>query len=164
MRRTEHDDISYWFVERAGATTLNLKVWRLTWLGVTWLCVTNAWAQQVPIDLYESFAGDLNYVVTGGSLRSAPNSGTGADPCAVGTSSTNPLGGIPAGSTIVRAYLYWAGSYSTAGGSTQTTPDLTVSLNGDVVPATRSFLLGFPFGATTYPYCSWRYPYSRQSW
>ncbi|MCH9673361.1 MAG: DUF11 domain-containing protein, partial [Gammaproteobacteria bacterium] len=114
----------------------------------------NAVGQQVPITLYESLAGDLNYVVTGGSLRTQPNSGPGANACAVGASSANPLNGIPTGSTITRAYLYWAGSYSTAGGSTRTTPDLNVFLNGVGVSASRNFLLTFPFGTTNYDYFS----------
>lgn len=54
-----------------------------------------------------TFAGTHNYVVTGGSLRTQSNDGNA---CAVGTTSTATLSGIPAGSTILAAYLYWGGS------------------------------------------------------
>ncbi len=103
-----------------------------------WLAVfANA---QTPVGLSQSFAGDLNYVITGGSLRTNPNSGTGANACAVGTSSTNPVNGIPGGSTIVAAYLYWAGSGSTV--------DNTVTFNGNTVVADRTFTAPFVLGNT----------------
>ncbi|MEM7084008.1 MAG: hypothetical protein AAF465_14865 [Pseudomonadota bacterium] len=94
--------------------------------------------------LSESLAGDLNYVITGGSLRTNPNSGIGANACAVGISSSNPIAGIPAGSTVEAAYLYWAGSGSTV--------DSVVTLNGSTVTANRVFTAPFVFGATTYDF------------
>ena len=61
---------------------------------------------QTPVTLYQSFVGRVNYQATGGSLRTASNS----SPCSIGSSSSNPLTGIPAGATVQAAYLYWAGS------------------------------------------------------
>jgi uncharacterized repeat protein (TIGR01451 family)/fimbrial isopeptide formation D2 family protein len=63
-----------------------------------------------------TFAGNHNYVATGNTLRTQSNNG---DSCAVGTSSNATVSGIPAGSTVVAAYLYWGGS--------GTTPDNSVS-------------------------------------
>ncbi len=54
-----------------------------------------------------TFAGTHNYVMTGGSLRTASNT---TNACSVTTTRTAALSGIPAGSTIVAAYLYWGGS------------------------------------------------------
>ncbi|HVJ29696.1 MAG TPA: hypothetical protein VNA66_05245, partial [Gammaproteobacteria bacterium] len=64
-------------------------------------------AQQTPITRFARFTGTINFVATGGSLRTQPNTG---DSCAVGASSTQTLSGIPAGASIVAAYLYWGGS------------------------------------------------------
>lgn len=70
--------------------------------------------------------GNINFVTTGGSLR---NSATNT--CNVNPTSTTALSGIPAGTTIRNAYLYWGGS----GGTT----DTSVTLNGSTVTATRTF-------------------------
>jgi uncharacterized repeat protein (TIGR01451 family) len=67
-----------------------------------------------------SFAGTINYVVTGGTLRTGVDGG--GNQCVVGTTGTNPLTGIPAGSSIVAVYLYWGGSGSTI--------DNTVTIQG----------------------------------
>ena len=53
--------------------------------------------------------GHINFVTTGGSLR---NSDTNT--CTVNATSTTALSGIPAGTTIRNAYLYWGGSGGTA--------------------------------------------------
>src|SRR3954465_13623401 len=50
--------------------------------------------------------GHINFVTTGGSLRTADND---TNACGVGTSSTQTLSGIPASTTIRKAYLYWGG-------------------------------------------------------
>jgi uncharacterized repeat protein (TIGR01451 family) len=73
-----------------------------------------------------AFAGKYDYVVTGGSLRT---SSTNA--CSVTNSNTAALSGIPSGSTIVAAYLYWGGSGPN--------PDSNVSLNGSNVSADQTF-------------------------
>jgi len=97
----------------------------------------------VPITLYQSFAGDLDYIATGGTLRTQPNTGNA---CAVTNSGSATLSGIPAGSTITAAYLYWAGSGST--------PDNNVTFDGVAVSADRSFTETFTFGGTNYDFFS----------
>jgi trimeric autotransporter adhesin len=72
--------------------------------------------------------GHINFVTTGGSLRSQDNNGNS---CALNTTSTTALSGIPSGTTIRNAYLYWGGS----GGSA----DTSVTLNGSPISATRTF-------------------------
>lgn len=67
----------------------------------------------------KSIAGNVNYVVTGGSLRTQPN---GVDPCALQTTSSASVTGVPAGATIRAAYLYFVGDGDT--------PDYDVTLNG----------------------------------
>src|SRR5688572_29926379 len=81
------------------------------------------------ITRYVRDTGRINFVTTGGSLR---NSATNT--CNLNATSTTALSGIPAGTTIRNAYLYWGGSGSL---------DTSVTLNGKAVAATRTF-------ATTY--------------
>ena len=57
----------------------------------------------------ESFSGRINYVVTGGTLRSNPDN---IDACSLNSSSTASLANIPSRAVINKAYLYWAGSGS----------------------------------------------------
>ncbi|HET7176283.1 MAG TPA: hypothetical protein VFK21_09745, partial [Gammaproteobacteria bacterium] len=94
------------------------------------------------VSLFKSFAGNINYVTTGNTLRAAPNNTyAGGNACTLlsgntGTSvdagtSSSPLSGIPAGSTIVAAYLYYAGSGATV--------DSAVTFNGTNVTASRTF-------------------------
>jgi uncharacterized repeat protein (TIGR01451 family)/fimbrial isopeptide formation D2 family protein len=67
----------------------------------------------------KSLAGNINYVVTGGSLRTQPN---GVDPCAIQSSSSAAISGVPAGATIRAAYLYFVGDGDTA--------DYDITFNG----------------------------------
>ncbi len=97
----------------------------------------------VPVTLYQSFSGNLNYTATGGTLRTQSNSG---NPCAVTGSRSAALSGIPAGSTITAAYLYWAGSGST--------PDYNVTLDGAAISADRRFTEIFSTGGTDYDFFS----------
>lgn len=97
----------------------------------------------VPVTLYQSFAGNMNFVETGGTLRSQPNSGNS---CAVTNSSSATLSGIPAGATITAAYLYWAGSGSTG--------DFSVTLDGSNLAADRTFTETFTAGGTSYDFFS----------
>ncbi len=90
-----------------------------------------------PVSLYRSIAGNLNYVATGGSLRTQPNTGNA---CAVTNSNTAALSGIPAGASIRAAYLYWAGSGAT--------PDDNITLDGTNLTASRSFTETFILGST----------------
>ncbi|MEN7341978.1 MAG: hypothetical protein AAAFM81_03515 [Pseudomonadota bacterium] len=115
------------------------------WLMVTSLIIVLvAWSvpssAQSVVALNESFAGDYNYTVIGGSLRTNPNSGAGANACALGANDSEVLAGIPAGSTIVAAYLYWGGSGATV--------DNQVTLNGNTIIADRTFTDIFVLGNT----------------
>lgn len=102
---------------------------------------------QTPVARSQRFSGNLNFVVTGGSLRTQPNTG---DPCAVGTTSSQALSGVPAGTAIVAAYLYWGGSATTSGGSPVV--DTTVTLNGAAVNAARTFTAVYDNAGTLLPF------------
>jgi hypothetical protein len=95
---------------------------------------------QTPITRFARFTGTINFVATGGSLRTQPNTG---DSCAVGASSAQALTGIPAGASIVAAYLYWGGSGNV---------DANVTLNGTAVAAQRTFTATYNNGGTLLPY------------
>jgi uncharacterized repeat protein (TIGR01451 family) len=110
--------------------------------------VAPAYAQtQTPIARSQRFSGNINFVATGGSLRTQPNTG---DACAVATTSSQTLSGVPAGTSIVAAYLYWGGSTTTSGGSPVVDP--TVSLNGASVTATRTFTAVYDNAGTLLPF------------
>jgi hypothetical protein len=96
---------------------------------------------QTPITRFARFTGTINFVATGGSLRTQPNTGNA---CAVGASSTQTLAGIPAGASIVAAYLYWGGSGAAV--------DANVTLNGQAVAAQRTFTATFNNAGTNFPY------------
>jgi uncharacterized repeat protein (TIGR01451 family)/fimbrial isopeptide formation D2 family protein len=113
----------------------------LVWCGVAALALAPMTAMGQAITRYARFTGNLNFVATGGSLRTQPSTG---DACAVGTSSSQALSGIPAGASIVAAYLYWGGSGSTV--------DTNVTLNGVGVAAQRTFSTTFNNGGTDFPY------------
>lgn len=87
-----------------------------------------------PVTLYESFAGNINITGTAGTLRTAPD---GTNSCSVVTSGSMQLLGVPAGSTIVRAYLYWAGSGGDPAGGAAA--DYSVTFNGTNVTADRTY-------------------------
>ncbi len=85
----------------------------------------------VPLTLFKSWAGNVNFTGTVVTLRTSATS-----PCAVQPANTAlsvALAGIPANATILSAQLYWAGSSST--------PDYTVGFeSGDVTStAARSY-------------------------
>jgi hypothetical protein len=72
----------------------------------------------VPVTLYRTLSGNINYRAVGNTLRSAPNpAGCTLVPEATGSTATLTL---PTGSTIKEAYLYWAGS---GGGNVTPLPD-----------------------------------------
>jgi uncharacterized repeat protein (TIGR01451 family) len=91
------------------------------------------------ITRFARFTGTINFVATGGSLRTSASNA-----CAVGASSTQTLAGIPAGASIVAAYLYWGGSGAAV--------DSNVTLNGQAVAAQRTFSATFNNGGTNFPY------------
>jgi uncharacterized repeat protein (TIGR01451 family)/fimbrial isopeptide formation D2 family protein len=82
-----------------------------------------------------TFAGTHNYVLTGGSLRNQSNT---VNACTVDATRTATLSGIPAGSTIVAAYLYWGGDAAAndytvgfnAGNSLTSTTNISAAADG----------------------------------
>ncbi len=98
-----------------------------------------------PVDLYESYAGNVNFVGTQQTRRTQTNGGGGAS-CAVlpaNNTNTASISGIPVGATIKAAHLYWAGTFSTQAGSTRTTPDYTVTFEGNTITADRQYTADF---------------------
>jgi MSHA biogenesis protein MshQ len=108
------------------------------------ISVQNACAD-TPVTLYRSFAGNINVTGAGGTLRTA-NDATNA--CSVTTSGSLTLSGIPATGTssIVAAYLYWAGSGGDPRGGNAA--DYTVNFNGTSVTADRQYTASFNGGGT----------------
>ena len=106
-------------------------------------CWADAAVAQTPISLFQGYVGRVNYVATGGSLRSQPNT---VNACALNATSSNPLAGIPAAATVRNAFLYWAGSGSTA--------DTSVTLNGTTVTASRTFSATFAFNGNNFDFFS----------
>ena len=102
----------------------------------------------VPITLYQSFAGNLNFTGTGGTLRAQANP---VNPCSLNAISAGNLAGIPATATIRAAYLYWAGSYDNAQG---VPPDYNVTFNGNNITADRTFTEIFTYVGTNYNFFS----------
>ena len=101
-----------------------LRRWAVAAALLSALCATSPAYAGTTVSLFSTFAGNINYLTTGGTLRTANNA---TNACSVGTTGTGALSGIPTGSTIVAAYLYWAGSGPT--------PDYSVTLNGTTVTA-----------------------------
>ncbi|MCH3882633.1 hypothetical protein [Tenacibaculum aquimarinum] len=97
--------------------------------------------QETPITLLETYTGNYNYTVTGGSLRDTPNS---ANACSVVNSDSQLLTGIPTGATITRAYLYWSGSGEVI--------DTDVTFQSQPITAERTYVTEYDFnnGTTTY--------------
>lgn len=91
------------------------------------------------ISRYVRDTGNINFVTTGGSLR---NSSTNT--CNVSSTSTTALSGIPNGTNIRNAYLYWGGSGGTA--------DTSVTLNGTGVTASRTFAATYTGVSPNLPY------------
>jgi len=110
-------------------------MWAMVALGVTapWQTAEAG----VPITQYQSFAGNMNFTATGGTLRTQPDA---VDACAVTNTNSATLSGIPVGATVTAAYLYWAGSGTTA--------DYDVTLDGMAITADRTFTETFVLGQT----------------
>lgn len=83
---------------------------------------------QTTLPLLNSYNGRYNLITTGGTLRSQSND---SNPCSRNTTSTANLSGLPATATVVKAYLYWAGSGQTA--------DNTVTFDGTSYTADRTY-------------------------
>ncbi len=95
----------------------------------------------IPLTLYRRIHGFIDSTVTGGTLRTQPNTG---NPCLVGASSTAALAGIPVTATVAGAYLYWGGSGSTI--------DSSVTLDAAPLAADRTFSGRYALGGTNYDY------------
>ncbi len=96
------------------------------------LCRPGEASAGTTVSLFTSLAGNINFVTTGGTFRTRANDGTGTNPaCQVSTTSSGAISGIPTGSTVVAAYLYYAASGNTV--------DTAVTLNGNNVTADRTF-------------------------
>ena len=78
------------------------------------------------VALRESYAGNLSFELTGGSFRTQHNN---SNSCSVTGSNDQLLNTLPLDATIVKAYLYWAGS--------GTADDRDVIFNGDSIDADR---------------------------
>jgi len=113
----------------------------IAWLAsaVLLACAASAHAQSAPISRSARFIGNINFVATGGSLRNSAS-----NTCSVTSNSTAALSGIPAGSTIIAAYLYWGGSGGTV--------DSNVTLNNATIGASRTFTTTFNNAGTNFPY------------
>ena len=99
-----------------------------------------------PVNFYQSFAGNINFQMTGATFRQYPNT---TDACAVldrRTDATAQLVNIPGGATIRAAYLYWAGSGAS--------PDNRVRFQGQRINASRTFTERFTSGSTNYDFFS----------
>ena len=127
---------------------------KLTYIGLLFLLLAfaggdaHAQSVDVPVSRSARFTGKINFVTTGGSLRSQPNTGNA---CTVGTSSSGALTGMPAGTSVVAAYLYWGGSATTTGGGAIVV-DSSVTLNGATVTANRTFTGRYDNGGTLFPF------------
>lgn len=140
LRAIAHSDINNGSKPK---TSLLSKAAGLFFLLTTVQLFISPKAEAVPLSLKRTFTGYYDYVVTGGSLRTQPNSGNS---CSVSNSNTAPLSGIPTTATIKAAYLYWAGSGNT--------PDNTVTFQGQSVTADTSLTDTFSFNGTTYRWFS----------
>lgn len=94
-----------------------------------------------PVTLYQSFAGNINITGTGGTLRTNPDS---VDSCSVANNGSMQLSGIPAGATVRKAYLYWAGSGGDPQGGVPV--DDSVTFNGSAVIADRTYTAWYNAG------------------
>ncbi len=113
-------------------------------LGVSF-CLMGAPTMADPVSTVPRIAlsGNMDFQVVGGTLRTAANA---SNACSVATTDTATLSSIPAGSTVVAAYLYWAGSGPT--------PDYDVRLNGTPISADRTFTEAYTAGGYNLQYFS----------
>ncbi len=93
------------------------------------LLIGVAHAAPVSTSPVRTFAGQYDFVTAAQTLRTADDN---TNACSVSSSGSTNLSGIPAGATIVAAYLYWAGSGYAS--------DFTVQLNGSSVSLDAQYL------------------------
>jgi uncharacterized repeat protein (TIGR01451 family) len=96
----------------------------------------------------QTWEGSMGYVTAATSVRTSPNNVDPCDVVAQNRSTSLTLSGIPAGSTIRNALLYWAGSYATG----STAPDYSVSLNNTNINAASTATSTFNNGGTPFEY------------
>lgn len=110
--------------------SIHLKNYLLLVLTLFSLNIFSQVTREVPLNLLQGdeYLGYYNYTSTGNTLRAAHNN---MNACSVLLSSSAPLTEIPAGATVVKAYLYWAGSGSI--------PDYTVTFQSQTVTASRTY-------------------------
>ena len=105
-------------IDPMSARAVTATVWRRyvrvgLWL-ILGLALMSGWrvagADTTPT-LFDSFAGNINFIGTQKTLRTQAD---GGDSCAVTAGNTTAvLAGLPAGAAVTAAYLYWAGSGNT---------------------------------------------------
>lgn len=129
-------------------SALSRRAWIAAWLILCFVLLFG-WrvssADTMPT-LFNSFAGNINFIGTQKTLRTQAD---GGNSCAINTGTTTAtLAGLPAGATIRAAYLYWAASGDT--------PDYNVTFEGDAVAAaaTRRYTSTFNNGGTDFNYFS----------
>lgn len=107
------------------------------------LLLSSPAAAQV-LTLARQHEGTIDYVAVGNTFRTGSNSG---DACAVSASSTATVN-IPAGATVVAAYLYWAGS-----GTNDATVTLARPSGGSVnLTADNSYTSTYPYNGSNLNY------------
>jgi MSHA biogenesis protein MshQ len=111
------------------------------WLAAMASLLAPAARADTPVTLYKSFAGYVNFTGTQVSQR------TGRAVCEVhkpGFRLTKTLSGIPSGAKVLAAYLYWAGSGSTA--------DTQVMFESKNFTAQRQYTAAYTLAGTTFYY------------
>jgi uncharacterized repeat protein (TIGR01451 family)/fimbrial isopeptide formation D2 family protein len=106
------------------------------------LVVVPAAEADEPVQLRQSFAGPIDFVGSGGSFRTSD-----VNTCTVSPTASATVPGLPAGASIVAAYLYYGASTATSGFA-----DGTVTLNGSTVIADRTFTSAFVNGGSTFDF------------
>ncbi len=133
---------------------LPLFIRRLLLTFITFLIFSGTAHADTPVDLFQSYAGNINFVGAEATRRTSLS-----NTCSVlGANTTNSavVTGIPSGATITAAHLYWAGSYSTQAGSTRTTPDYTVTFEGSSItaPSNRRYTSNYSVGSISVDFYS----------
>jgi len=112
---------------------------------IAWLMLSTAAFADTTVSLFDSYAGNINFVGAESTRRTqANNGGTGAcNVLAPNTNNTAQVSGIPTGATIRAAHLYWAGSGAT--------PDYNVTFEGGNITAAvnRQYTADFVLNNTT---------------
>jgi len=122
---------------------------KLLLLAITTLIFSSNSFADTPLSLFESYAGNINFVGTEKTRRTEDNNGNSCAVLATTVTNSASITGIPVGASIRAAHLYWAGSYSTQTGSTQTAPDYDVIFEGSPIsaPANRRYTANFTAGS-----------------